>query len=390
MQHYEKGIQFETILDLERARLVRLCAWFSGNAEAAEDLAQETLMAAWRSKDQLVSPDKLKPWTAAIARNVCLNWCRRHYREQAHILDPVESEEHWEDQIPDNIDIESELDRNEMAQLLDQALSLLPTETAQILVEYYLKESSQAEIAEMMGINRATVAVRLQRGRQTLQRLLQTKLGAQAAAFGLADENGPGWEDTNIWCPWCGKARLLGKFRKEEVFALRCPKCHPEPKTIMAGLDLSKSYHAKLLGKTRMYKPAYSRILTSFAPLYHQALKFNNASCLGCGRAVEIRVEGGTNKHEQTHKTSQIRLRCPWCGWASNKTLSSLVMASIEAQRFWREHQRIRILPPDEIDVQGSLSFLTRLQSMTSTAELTLISRRDTYELIEVHTNVKL
>jgi DNA-directed RNA polymerase specialized sigma24 family protein len=36
----------------ERDRLVRLCARLSGSMEAAEDLAQETLLEAWRARDQ--------------------------------------------------------------------------------------------------------------------------------------------------------------------------------------------------------------------------------------------------------------------------------------------------------------------------------------------------
>ena len=34
----------------ERRRLVRLCATISGDRDAAEDLAQETLLEAWRKQ----------------------------------------------------------------------------------------------------------------------------------------------------------------------------------------------------------------------------------------------------------------------------------------------------------------------------------------------------
>jgi hypothetical protein len=131
-------------------------------------------------------------------------------------------------------------------------------------------------------------------------------------------------------------------------------------------------------------------LLTAFAPLYQQALQFHTAPCLACGHAVEVSVERSKKTHKLSHESSQITLHCPACGWASNKNLPGLVMALLEAQRFWREYPRIRILPAQEIEVQGSLAFLTRLQSVSSTAELTVISQRDTFELIEVHTNIKL
>src|SRR5215472_11653127 len=75
----------------ERARLVRLCTRLTGDAAAADDLAQETLLEAWRSQQALRAPDRFSAWLSGIARNVCLRWMRRqkspvvrtHYLESA-------------------------------------------------------------------------------------------------------------------------------------------------------------------------------------------------------------------------------------------------------------------------------------------------------------------
>ena len=389
MHSHEEITDFELLLFEERARLVRLCGWFSGNPEAAEDLAQETLIAAWKSRDQLTALEKLKPWTTSIARNICLNWSRRHYREQSHLLYSIDSDESaFEDELQDEVNLELELDRYELAKLLDQALALLPGETAQMLVEHYIKESSHVEIGEIMNINPGTVAVRLQRGKLSLQKLLRKNLLPEAVAFGLIDQNSSGWEETNIWCPWCGNARLVGRYQKEELFALRCPTCDPHAESIMAGLDLTKPYHARLLGNIKTYKPAYSRLLAAFHPLYEQALRSHTAPCLACGSPVEVSMEHDQHREKRAHALNQITLRCPVCGWASNKSLTGLVIGSPEVQRFWREHPRMQTLPALEIEVQGSAGLLTRLQSVTSSAELTVISRRDTFELLHVHSNV--
>jgi RNA polymerase sigma factor (sigma-70 family) len=392
MRYCDEGMDFERALTDERPHLVRLCAWFAGSEEAAEDLAQETLIAAWHSRHQLISADKLKPWTSAIARNICLNWLRGHYREQAHLLASMDaSDETFEDKLQDETSLEYDLDRHELATLLDRALALLPAETSQLLIDHYIKEVPHAEIAERMRINPGTVAVRLQRGKLTLKRLLQTKLQAESSAFGLVEMGGPQWQETNIWCPCCGRTHLLGRFQKNEIFALRCPSCHSEPGTIMAGLDLTKPYHANLLGNTRMYKPAYARLLTSFAPLYQQALQSHTAPCLACGLQVDVSVDHEVNAQSHRNKeTIRILLHCPACGWASSKALSGLVLALPEAQQFWREYPRLRMLPAQEIEAQGSRAFVTRLQSMTGTAELAVISQRDTFELLEVHSNIKL
>jgi RNA polymerase sigma-70 factor (ECF subfamily) len=391
MHSHEEVTKFETVLEDQRTRLVRLCARFSGSQAAAEDLAQETLIAAWKSRDQLTSLDKLEPWTTSIARNVCLNWSRRHYREQSRMAYSIDGDdEPYEKELQDETNLELDLDRYELATLLDRALALLPADTAQMLVEHYIKESSHTEIAEMMQMKPGAVAVRLQRGKLTLQKLLRTNLQAEASAFGLIPASGSHWKETNIWCPWCGQSRLLGKYQKNEMFALRCPACHPDAESIMAGLDLTKPYHAALLGNVKTYKPAYARLLTAFTPLYQQALKTHTAPCLACGSPLEVIVEHGKPTHKHSDPFSQITLHCPGCGWASNKSLAGLVLASSEAQRFWRAYPRMRTQPPQEVEVQGSMAYLTRLQSATDNAELTLISRQDTFELIEVYTNVRL
>ncbi|MGE5464894.1 MAG: RNA polymerase sigma factor [Syntrophothermus sp.] len=378
MLYCPENLDFETLLAAEWPRLVRLCAWFTGRPEAAEDLAQDTLVAAWKNRQQLVSPDKLKPWTSAIARNICLNWSRQHVPE------PLEEE------LPDNMDLELELDRQELASLLDRALSLLPPETGQMLVEHYLEESSHAEIGEMMNLKPGAVAVRLQRGKLTLQRMLQTRLKDESLALGLIRPEDADWEETNIWCMCCGQNRLIGKFQKDQEFALRCPQCTPRPRDILIGMDLTQPYYANMVGDIRKFKPAYSRLLGTLAPLYRQALLSQPTPCPACGTPLQVRMDYRIKSDPEFKQSRQILLYCPDCGWASNKTLSGLVMALPQAQKFWRENPRLIVLPGQEIEVQGAQAFVTRIQSVTSAAELTVISKGDTYELMEAHSNIPL
>lgn len=383
------GMDFETILAGERPRLVRLCAWFTSNEDAAQDLAQETLIAAWKNRAKLESFDKLKPWTSAIARNICLNWSRQASHEQAHSIVAMDWDETSFDELPDDTNLDLELDRQELVNLLDKALALLPPETGQMLIEHYIRESSHAEIAEKLNLKPGTVAVRLQRGKLTLQKIFRKHLHAESQAFGLIHPNHTSWEETNIWCPCCGQTRLWGKFQKDEVFALRCPHCDPDPQSIMAGLDLSKPYHARLLGNTKSYKPAYARLLTSFAPLYRQALESLTVACLACGRPVDVMIDELKFKADQKG-IRQIRLQCPACGWVSNKALSSLVLSLPEVQKFWRHHPRIKTLPAQQIEVDGSPAFIRRLQSVQDGAEITVIARLDSFDPIAIHTNVSV
>jgi RNA polymerase sigma factor (sigma-70 family) len=143
----------------ERARLVRLCTSLAGSAEAAEDLAQETLVEAWRLRDRVVDRDGLSSWLSAIARNVCLRWCRQRSRDIRHIgIGPDgDSSDHF-DLTADLTDLEMELERDELADLLGRAMTLLPPETRRALIECYVEERSHGEVAARLGLRRVEVA----------------------------------------------------------------------------------------------------------------------------------------------------------------------------------------------------------------------------------------
>lgn len=225
-----------TILPAQRDALVRLCAHLTGHPEVAEDLAQETLYEAWRHAHRLYDPGGRDRWLAAIARNVCLRWTHRYGREQEHraprpkdIHGTPLSDTDIETQAAD-FDVEIELERGELATLLDRALALLPEPTRAALIERYIHESPLAEVAARLGVSEDAVTKRIERGKLTLRTLLTTDpaLRPGTAAYAAADAGAREWQETRIWCTRCGERRLHGRFVSggdSATFRLRCPRC---------------------------------------------------------------------------------------------------------------------------------------------------------------------
>ena len=77
----------------ERGRLLRLCAHLTGDRQAAEDLAQETLLIAWRQEHTLRDRDKRAQWRSGIARNLCLHWLRHRRVEWSQRAEPRSPDE---------------------------------------------------------------------------------------------------------------------------------------------------------------------------------------------------------------------------------------------------------------------------------------------------------
>ncbi len=177
----QKTCGLESALALERPRLVRLCAKITGDGNAAEGLAQETLIEAWHHLQDLREQERFPQWLSGIAHNVCRRWTRKRGRDllqQAKPLpDPDAMASDLEESLVDDFDIEIELERKELIDILDRALTLLTPEARALLSERYVEDSPIAEVAARMGVHSSVVAMRLQRGKIALRRVLTTELG---------------------------------------------------------------------------------------------------------------------------------------------------------------------------------------------------------------------
>lgn len=84
---------FAARLAEELPRLVRLATRLLSDADQAEDCAQETIVGAWRRRDQLRDPSALPAWLRRSLVNRIIDRARSHHRELD--LDAVEAD--WQD-----------------------------------------------------------------------------------------------------------------------------------------------------------------------------------------------------------------------------------------------------------------------------------------------------
>lgn len=221
-------------------------------------------------------------------------------RDRAHCLQPGRSDGRLgpapDAAAVDTFDVEVELERAELAQLLDRALGLLPPPTRTALVEKYIRESPQAEIAARLGVSEGAVEVRLHRGKLALRRLLATELRQDAIACGVAPRDSEDWREARIWCPLCGQRRLSGRLTSDgSFFALRCPGCCPTPDSYVAHADGLPHIFAGVTA----YRPALTRLKTWAQDYYRRALAEGTVLCSGCGRPLPVRRSLPGNHDDQ-------------------------------------------------------------------------------------------
>ena len=77
---------FRALTDAYRRELHVHCYRILGSLQDAEDMVQETLLAAWRGLERYEDRDSMRAWLYRIATNRCLNALRDSRRREVPVL----------------------------------------------------------------------------------------------------------------------------------------------------------------------------------------------------------------------------------------------------------------------------------------------------------------
>lgn len=149
-----------------RPKLYRVAFSWSHNSALADDLVQETLIKALRSKNQLRDSAKMNGWLFSILAN-----CWRDHFRQNRVMEDIDDLEDY--QCVDNTTPENDHAQSQIAVRVLEAVARLPMGQRQVLTLVDLEEFSYVEVAGILSIPIGTVMSRLCRARQTLKLHLQ-------------------------------------------------------------------------------------------------------------------------------------------------------------------------------------------------------------------------
>ncbi|PAW78510.1 MAG: hypothetical protein B9S32_06185 [Verrucomicrobia bacterium Tous-C9LFEB] len=137
---------------------------YTGNEAESIDLAQETFVRVYESRDRFKSGSKFSTWLFTIAINLCRNQARWKSRHPTAELD---------DAIPDSTPTPHDnAVREETAARVRRAIAELPHDLRVALVLYEYEDQSYAEIAEQLDCTVKAVETRLYRAKQLLRTAL--------------------------------------------------------------------------------------------------------------------------------------------------------------------------------------------------------------------------
>jgi len=168
---------FEQLVENYQHRLVAIMHHLVGNAEEAEDLAQEVFFRIYRARKKYRPRSKFATWLFTIANNLALNSLRSRQRKPVvrlaiHDSGPL-GPRPAEQMVPDRGSGPMQhMQRQELAGLIREALDTLNERQRMAVVLNKFEDMGYAEIAEVMGLTTKAIKSLLSRARMNLRTAL--------------------------------------------------------------------------------------------------------------------------------------------------------------------------------------------------------------------------
>ncbi len=151
--------------------IVNLAYRMVGDRTEAEDLAQETFVAAFKALPRFRADSKFSTWLYRIAANKCKDWLRAKRPGQGvqdvDVDEALDAGVAAEERTPERL-----LSQQQVAEQLDRAIQRLPPLYREAFVLKHVEGLSYEEMQEIVGVNADTLKMRVYKGRLQLSREL--------------------------------------------------------------------------------------------------------------------------------------------------------------------------------------------------------------------------
>ena len=153
---------FEELYERYATDVLRVCYFYLGDRQKAEDVCQDVFVRLMTTSPQL-QEGREKAWLLKVALNRCRDLWRGAWLKRVVLGSPAF------ELVPAPDEIDSLADRQEIMQAINQ----LPTAFKEVILLHYYQGYGISEIAEMMELPEGTISSRLSRGRKKLESILK-------------------------------------------------------------------------------------------------------------------------------------------------------------------------------------------------------------------------
>ena len=158
-------VAFRTLVACKLPRIHALAVRLLGDSGAADDVAQDTFLRAWRqARDWRPGQARFDTWLHRVALNLCYDRLRK--RREILVPEPPE-------QVDPSLPVDQRLEHDQTVQRVQAAIARLPPRQREAIVLHTYQELSNIETAGVLGISVDALESLLSRAWRTLRALLE-------------------------------------------------------------------------------------------------------------------------------------------------------------------------------------------------------------------------
>ena len=163
---------FAQLVQRHQRRVFNLVFRMLQQYEEANEVTQETFLAAWQGLPSFRGDARFSTWLYRIAYNCCLKQLEQRKRDKA-LQAAVQAEQIFQQESCDER-AAAELEAHERQALVREHLSQLPAKYRIVLVLRHLQELTYEEMAEILTMPIGTIKTHLFRARNLLKERLES------------------------------------------------------------------------------------------------------------------------------------------------------------------------------------------------------------------------
>lgn len=163
---------YEELVNRYKNQVYAIVFRIIGHAQEAEDLSQEVFLTVYQKIYQFDCSKRFAPWLFRIATNTSISALRKRKKvvmvnfDEAYIA-PMDHYASVQGGDPHSMFEQRELHRE-----IDEAIMALPENYRVVISLRYQMDLNNQEIAEVLGVSKENVEVKVHRARRALQKIL--------------------------------------------------------------------------------------------------------------------------------------------------------------------------------------------------------------------------
>lgn len=177
VEHAQQGDKaaMSALISLTITTVNSIALAITHDLDTAHDVSQKVYIKIWQDINQLKQSHSFLPWVRQITRYMALNTLRDSHISR--FTSQSETEQILEQLVCQKTTLDESLIKQQQNQVLSALLAELPAESREILVLFYREQQDSEAVAQLLGLNRATVRKRLERVRASIKTKMLKQYG---------------------------------------------------------------------------------------------------------------------------------------------------------------------------------------------------------------------